>query len=43
MLRAFDEAIQTKSNKVTVDEAFANYEKKIKAVDVKMLDDFIKE
>ena len=41
MLRAFDEAIQTKSNKVTVDEAFANFEKK--TVDVKRLDDFIEE
>jgi len=41
MLRAFDEAIQTKSNKVTVEEAFANYEKN--TLNVKRLDDFIEE
>ena len=41
MLRGFDEAIQTKSNKVTVEEAFANFEKNM--VNVKRLDDFIEE
>ena len=41
MIRGFDKAIQTKSNKVTVEEAFANFEKN--TMNAKRLDDFIEE
>ena len=41
MLRGFDEAIQTKANKVTVEEYFNNFEKN--TLSVKKLEDFISE